>query len=200
MTNNYKDKQVFITGGTGSIGWGIVKKLLEYNTKEIVIYSNNENEQFECETEIGKDVPISFIIGDIRDKERLYVAMSGSDIVFHTAALKHVPVCERNPYEAVKTNVIGTQNVIDCAFAHSVEKVIGISTDKAAHASNVLGSTKFLSERMMQTAQMNHNNDKTKFCLVRFGNVLGSRGSVIPTFAKQSQNGGARYCNRSRHD
>lgn len=190
MINEFKDKKIFVTGGTGSIGWVIVKELLKYEPKEIVVYSRDDTKQFECANEIGKDAPVRFVIGDVRDKNRLHEAMHGNNIVFHAAAVKHVSACENNPIEAVQTNVLGTQNVIDCSFANNIEKVVGISTDKAANATNVLGSTKFLSEKLMRATKLYRGPNKTKFCFVRFGNVLDSRGSVVPLFYKQVRDGG----------
>ncbi|KKW12516.1 MAG: Polysaccharide biosynthesis protein CapD [Parcubacteria group bacterium GW2011_GWA2_49_9] len=190
MTNQYTHKCVFVTGGTGSIGWQIVLEALRHRPKEVVVYSRDETAQFERKWELPSDAAVRFVIGDIRDKERLHEAMRGSHIVFHAAALKHVPICESNPSEAVKTNVVGTQNVIDCALEHNVEKVIGISTDKAANASNVLGSTKFLAEKLMRATNLQTGDRQTKFCFVRFGNVLGSRGSVVPLFVAQAKAGG----------
>jgi len=190
MKNEFTGKRILVTGGTGSIGSMIVKKLLEYNPRQIRVFSRDETKQFELSNELSAGAKVNFLIGDIRDKERLNMAMENIDIVFHAAALKHVSACERNPFEAVKTNVHGTQNVIDCAFANNVDKVIGISTDKAAEPTNVMGCTKLLAERMMLSTYFYKGNKKTKFCFVRFGNVLGSRGSVVPLFIKQAKAGG----------
>lgn len=190
MESYIKNKRIFVTGGTGSIGWQIVKDLLRYKPGEVVVYSRDETKQFECSHELVKDAPVRFVVGDIRDANRLREAMQDSHIVFHAAALKHVPVCEQNPFEAFKTNVLGTQNVIAAALDARVEKVIGISTDKAANATNVLGSTKFLAEKLMRATAYPAGDLKTRFCFVRFGNVLGSRGSVVPLFAAQAKAGG----------
>jgi len=185
----FKNKRILVTGGTGSIGSVIVKELLKFKPKQIRIFSRDETKQFELTHELGLSAPVNFLVGDIRDKERLNLAMENIDIVFHTAALKHVVACEKNPFEAVKTNVQGTQNVIDCAFANGVDKVIGISTDKATDPSNVMGCTKLLAEKIMLATFFYKGSKKTKFCFVRFGNVLGSRGSVVPLFIKQARNG-----------
>lgn len=190
MKNEFKDKRILVTGGTGSIGSAIVKLLLPYKPKQIRVYSRDESKQFELEQELAGSSNVRFLVGDIRDKERLNMAMENVNIVFHAAALKHVTACENNPFEAVKTNVQGTQNVIDCAFANNVEKVIGISTDKATDPTNVMGCTKLLAEKIMLATYFYKGMHKTKFCFVRFGNVLGSRGSVVPLLLKQIKHGG----------
>lgn len=190
MENEFKNKRILVTGGTGSIGSAIVRLLLSYQPKQIRVYSRDETKQFELEQQFGDSSIVRFLVGDIRDKERLSMAMENVDIVFHAAALKHVTACENNPFEAVKTNVQGTQNVIDCAFANNVDKVIGISTDKATDPTNVMGCTKLLAEKIMLATYFYKGSHKTKFCFVRFGNVLGSRGSVVPLFLKQIQQGG----------
>lgn len=190
MNNYFENKTVLVTGGTGSIGSVIVRELLQRGASQVRVYSRDETRQFELAHAIGHDPRISFLIGDVRDKERLQLAMENVDIVFHAAALKHVASCEKNPFEAVKTNVLGTQNVIDCAFAAKVDRVIGISTDKATDPSNVMGCTKLLAEKIMLASFFYKGNKKTKFCFVRFGNVIGSRGSVIPLFINQVKAGG----------
>ncbi|MDP3900336.1 MAG: polysaccharide biosynthesis protein [bacterium] len=190
MENEFKNKRILVTGGTGSIGSVIVKLLLTHKPKVVRVYSRDESKQFELEQDLNAASRVRFLVGDVRDKERLNLAMENIDIVFHAAALKHVASCENNPFEAVKTNVQGTQNVIDCAFANDVDKVIGISTDKATDPTNVMGCTKLLSEKMMLATYFFKGMHRTKFCFVRFGNVLGSRGSVVPLFRKQIQQGG----------
>jgi len=187
--NEFKGKLILVTGGTGSIGSVIVRKLLAHKPRQVRIYSRDETKQFELSHVLGQKVPVNYLIGDIRDKERLNMAMENVDIVFHTAALKHVAACERNPFEGVKTNVQGTQNVIDCANANQVDKVIMISTDKATDPTNVMGCTKLLAEKLILASYLYKGNKKTKFCCVRFGNVLGSRGSVVPLFIKQIKQG-----------
>ena len=189
MENVFKDKNILVTGGTGSIGSGIVRRLLKYDPKVVRIYSRGDTDQFELQYDLKDHANVRFLIGDVRDKERLGRAMQDIDTVFHAAALKHVPSCEYNPYEAVKTNVIGTQNVIDVSLDEEVEKVISISTDKAAGPSNVLGATKLLAERLV-AATHGHGRKGTVFSCVRFGNVLDSKGSVVPVFVKQIRSGG----------
>jgi UDP-N-acetylglucosamine 4,6-dehydratase len=186
-----KGKNILITGGTGSIGATLVKELLaNHQPKQIRIFSRNDTKQFDLMQHLPKDAPINFLIGDIRDKERLMRAMENIDVVFHAAAMKHVSLCERNPFEATYTNVEGTQNVIDCALLAGVDRVVYISTDKAVHPTNVMGTTKLLAERLMLTSYFYKGDKKTKFCCVRFGNVLWSGGSVLPLFLKQMHDGG----------
>jgi FlaA1/EpsC-like NDP-sugar epimerase len=190
MEDIFKDKNIIVTGGTGSIGSEIVRRILKYEPKVVRILSRDETKQFELEQELGNLDNIRFLIGDIRDKDRLKRAFEGIDIIFHAAAMKHVPACEYNPFEAVQTNVVGTQNVIDAAIANEVEKVIAISTDKAASPINTMGATKLLAEKLIIDANCYKGRRKTVFSCVRFGNVIGSRGSVIPLFEKQIQRGG----------
>jgi len=185
----YKNKKILVTGGVGSIGSQLVKRLLAFDPAIIRVFDNNETGLFDLEEELHS-VKIRTLIGDIRDKDRLNMAMDGIDIVFHTSALKHVPLCEYNPFDAVKTNVLGTQNVLEAALLNEVEKVINISTDKAVSPTNVMGATKLLAERLTISANYYRGNKRTVFSSVRFGNVLNSRGSVIPLFKKQIQNGG----------
>lgn len=189
MTSFYKDKIVLVTGGTGSIGSKIVKKLIKLQPKIVRVLDNNETALFELEQELNSK-KIRTFIGDIRDKERLKRAFEQVDIVFHAGALKHVSLCEYNPFDAVKTNVLGTQNVLNAALDMNVKKVITISTDKAVNPINVMGATKLLAERLTISANYYVGNRDTVFSCVRFGNVLDSRGSVIPIFKKQIENGG----------
>ena len=186
----FSGKRILVTGGSGSIGSVIVKELLKCNPQQIRVYSRDESKHLDLMQSIGPDLRMRYLIGDIRDKERLMLSMEGIDIVFHAAALKHVVFCEANPFEAVRTNVLGTQNLIDCAFAQNVEKVVGISTDKATDPSNVMGCTKALAEKIMLASYHYKGFKKTKFSFVRFGNVLWSRGSVLPLWYKQIKNGG----------
>jgi len=189
MTNFYEDKIILVTGGTGSIGSEIVKKLVKLNPQIVRVLDNNETSLFELEQELNSE-KIRTFIGDIRDKERLKRAFEHVDIVFHAGALKHVSLCEYNPFDAVKTNVLGTQNVLNAALDMNVKKVIMISTDKAVSPINVMGATKLLAERLTMSANYYVGDRDTVFSCVRFGNVLDSRGSVVPIFKKQIQDGG----------
>ena len=185
----YKDKVLLVTGGAGSIGSEITKKILEYNPSVIRVLDNNETALFELEEELNSD-KLRVFYGDVRDKDRLERAFDNVDIIFHAGALKHVPLCEFNPFDAVKTNIIGTQNVLDVALDRDVEKVIFVSTDKAVNPINVMGATKLLAERLTISANHYTGDKETVFSCVRFGNVLNSRGSVIPVFKNQIKNGG----------
>ena len=185
LDDTFKNKKILVTGGTGCIGSEIVKSILNYKPKVVRIFSNDEDSTFKMSQEIGTSKNRRFLIGDIRDKERLITAMDGIDIVYHAAALKHVPLCEYNPFEAIKTNVLGTQNIIDAALENNVKKVINISTDKAVNPVNTMGATKLLAEKLIIDANFYKGPRETIFSCVRFGNVLFSRGSVIPLFEEQ---------------
>ncbi|MFW6040843.1 MAG: UDP-N-acetylglucosamine 4,6-dehydratase family protein, partial [Thermoplasmatota archaeon] len=187
--NFYENKNILVTGGVGSIGSNIVKNLLNNNPNVIRILDINETKLFEFEKELDSNKVRTFI-GDVRDKDRLRKAIEDVDIVFHAAALKHVPLCEYNPFEGVKTNVNGTQNVIDVALDEEVEKFITISTDKVVNPINVMGATKLLAERLTTSANLYKGKRDTSFSVVRFGNVLNSRGSILPTIKKQIEKGG----------
>lgn len=185
LENIFRNKKILVTGGTGCIGSEIVRKLLKYKPKVVRIFSNDEDNTFRMKHELDEMSNLRFLIGDIRDKERLILAMEGIDIVYHAAALKHVPLCEYNPFEAIKTNVFGTQNVIEAALSNGVGKVINISTDKAVNPVNTMGATKLLAEKLNIDANFYKGLGKTIFSCVRFGNVLFSRGSVILLFEEQ---------------
>ncbi|KZB93454.1 UDP-N-acetylglucosamine 4,6-dehydratase [Bacillus sp. VT 712] len=184
----FKNQTILVTGGTGSWGYELVRQLLTLDPKEIRIISRNESSQFTMKQEFDNDPKLQFLIGDIKEKDSLIEACQGVDYVFHLAALKHVPVCEDQPLEALKTNVHGTQNVIDAAIICNVKRVIYISTDKAANPSNFYGLSKAMGERLIIHA--NTLNTKTKFVCIRGGNVLGTNGSVIHVFKKQIQEKG----------
>lgn len=179
----FNDQTILITGGTGSWGYELVRQLLALNPREIRIFSRNESNQFTMKQEFDNNPKLNFIIGDIKEKDGLLEACQGVDYVFHLAALKHVPVCEDQPLEALKTNVIGTQNVIDAAINSNVKRVIYISTDKASNPSNFYGLSKAMGERLIIHA--NTLTSQTKFVCIRGGNVLGTNGSVIHVFKKQ---------------
>ena len=177
-------KSVLITGGTGSFGHQYTKTLLDrYDIKRLVIYSRDELKQYEMCQIYGDTNIMRYFIGDVRDVNRLKDAMHGIDVVIHGAALKHVPIAEYNPMECIKTNIHGAENVIQAAIANNVEKVIALSTDKAANPINLYGATKLASDKLFVAAN-NITGGKTKFSVVRYGNVAGSRGSVVPLFNK----------------
>lgn len=184
----FENMTILVTGGTGSWGYELVKQLLTHNPKEIRIFSRNESNQFTMRQEFDHNPKMHFIIGDIKEKDGMIEACQGVDYVFHLAALKHVPVCEDQPLEALKTNVTGTQNVIDAAISCNVHKVVYISTDKASNPSNFYGFSKAMGERLIIHA--NTLNTKTRFVCIRGGNVLGTNGSVIHVFKKQIQEKG----------
>lgn len=174
-----ENKRILITGGTGSFGNKVANYLEKFNPEEILIYSRDEKKQYEMQ----KIKPnYSYWIGDVRDKSRLMEVMDGVDYVFHAAALKQVPACEDYPYEAVKTNVFGSQNLCEAAIANGVSNVVALSTDKAVKPINAMGISKSMMEKIV--CSQNQRSIKTKFCCVRYGNVMGSRGSVIPLFKK----------------
>jgi len=183
-----RNKILLITGGTGSFGNAVLNRFLPTDHfKEIRIFSRDEKKQDDMRNALKND-KLKFYIGDVRDYNSVNRAMQNVDYVFHAAALKQVPSCEFFPLEATKTNVFGTQNVIDSAVANKVSKVICLSTDKAAYPINAMGITKALMEKVAIAASRNINNDSTTVCLTRYGNVMGSRGSVIPLFIKQIRN------------
>lgn len=185
----FDDKIVLVTGGTGSFGKKFSKILTtQYNPKKLRIFSRGELLQMEMANAFNDD-RLRFLIGDVRDKNRLNRAMNGVDIVIHAAALKQVPTCEYNPIEAIQTNIEGSINVIDAAIDNSVEKVMAISTDKAVHPVNLYGATKMVAEKLFIQANTYAGFRKTKFSVVRYGNVVGSRGSVIPLFKEQTKAG-----------
>ena len=176
---NLKDKRILITGGTGSFGNKVALYLEKFEPKEILIYSRDEKKQYEMK---AYKPNFSYWIGDVRDKQRLSEVMTGVDYVFHAAALKQVPACEDYPYEAVKTNILGSQNLCEAAIGAGVERVVALSTDKAVKPINAMGISKSMMEKIV--CSQNQRNIKTKFSCVRYGNVMGSRGSVIPLFKR----------------
>ncbi|MBI3622785.1 SDR family NAD(P)-dependent oxidoreductase [Candidatus Pacearchaeota archaeon] len=188
MVSILHGKSVLVTGGTGSIGEALVRKALQSGARKIKVFSNDENGLYEMETTIQHNNKLEFLIGDIRDEERVNYAVKDVDIIFHAAALKHVDRCELNPFESITVNIIGTKNIITSALKEKVKKVISISTDKAVNPYGVMGATKLLAEKLV-SAEAFHNNS-TIFASVRFGNVLHTRGSIIPRIESQIKKGG----------
>lgn len=189
---DWKSKSVLITGGTGSFGKKFVEVMLrDYRPRRLVVFSRDELKQHEMRQIFPdeSDSPMRYFIGDVRDRDRLHRAFNDVDCVVHAAALKQVPACEYNPFEAVQTNILGAKNVIDAAIDRGVKKVIALSTDKAVNPVNLYGATKLCAEKMFVQANAYAGAGGTKFSVVRYGNVVGSRGSVVPLFIKQRENG-----------
>jgi len=184
----FSGKTILITGGTGSLGRALTRRLLKEDVAAIRIFSRGEWAQIQMER-LFNDRRLRFFIGDVRDRDRLRRAVEGADVVFHAAALKQIPLIEYNAFEAVKTNVYGSQNVIDACMDAEVEKVVGVSSDKACSPLNTYGATKLLMEKLFVTANFYKGKRKTVFSCVRYGNVFGSRGSIIPVWKKQLRNG-----------
>ena len=181
---------ILITGGTGSFGNTFVPMTLEkYNPKQIIIYSRDEMKQWDMAMKYSNDPRVKFVIGDVRDKDRLERTLDGVDYVVHAAATKIVPTAEYNPFECVKTNVIGAMNVIDACLQQKVKKVVALSTDKASNPINLYGATKLASDKLFVSANSNTDSNSTIFSVVRYGNVMGSRGSVIPFFNSLRETG-----------
>jgi FlaA1/EpsC-like NDP-sugar epimerase len=183
----FRDSNVLITGGTGSIGLELAKALLRHKPRKICLFSNDENGLFEARTMFSKHPEITYRLGDVRDPQSIDRVIKGCDIVFHAAALKHVTFCEDNPYEAISTNIIGTQNMISSAIKYNIQRFVFISTDKAVNPVSTMGATKLLGEKLVISASK--MVDKPIFSIVRFGNVLASRGSVILIFERQVKDG-----------
>lgn len=187
------DKTILITGGTGSFGKKCLQMIFQrYNPKKVIIYSRDEFKQYNMKAELSNKVDmerVRFFIGDVRDKERLMRAFHGVDYVIHAAAMKQVPTCEYNPMEAIKTNIHGAQNVIDAALDRGVKKVVALSTDKAVNPINLYGGTKLVSDKLFIAANAYTGANGTVFSVVRYGNVAGSRGSIIPLFRTLIENG-----------
>ena len=185
------EKRILVTGACGTIGRELVRQLLEeHNVAELVALDNNESGLFFLEHKYTKHTRASFFLADVRDRDKLCNKMKGIDVVFHTAAFKHIIFCERSPFEAVQTNILGVQNIIYSAIEEKVERVIFTSSDKAVNPTNVMGTSKLMGERLMTAANSNLRGDGPIFTSTRFGNVLGSRGSVIPVFREQIRKGG----------
>lgn len=185
----FNNKSILITGGTGSFGKQFTESILErYDPKKVIIFSRDELKQFEME-QIYNQECMRYFIGDVRDRDRLMMAMKGVDYVIHAAALKQVPAAEYNPMECIKTNIYGAENVIHAALANKVQKVIALSTDKAANPINLYGASKLASDKLFIAANNIAGQDPTRFSVVRYGNVVGSRGSVVPFFKKLIEQG-----------
>lgn len=184
----FDGQKILITGGTGSLGKALTKRILRENIDTIRIFSRDELKQSEMKNEL-EDKRLRFLIGDVRDKERLSRALENIDIVIHAAALKQITAAEYNPFEAVKTNIYGSQNLIECCLDHNVDIALAIGTDKAVSPLNTYGASKMLMERLFISANYYKGSRKTKFVCVRYGNVLGSRGSLVPTLVSQIKNG-----------
>ena len=184
----FDNKKILITGGTGSFGKKFISKTInKFNPKKLIIFSRDEMKQWNLSLEYGNTKNIDFIIGDIRDKQRLRSVLNGVEIVIHAAATKIVPTAEYNPFECIKTNINGAMNLIDACKENQVEKVIALSTDKASNPINLYGATKLASDKLFIAANSPNNHNSTKFSVVRYGNVMGSRGSVIPFFLKNNK-------------
>lgn len=192
MNSLFQGKTILVTGGTGSFGKEFIKNALKEDAAKIIVYSRDEFKQFTM-ANMPEFLPykekISYIIGDVRDKERLIQAAKNTNYIVHAAALKQVPACEYHPFEAIKTNVLGAENVIEAAIKNGVEKVVALSTDKACAPINLYGATKLCSDKLFIAANTCCYNEKTRFAVVRYGNVAGSRGSVIPFFQKLVSDG-----------
>jgi UDP-N-acetylglucosamine 4,6-dehydratase len=185
----FNDKSILITGGTGSFGKAFVKALTEkYSPRRVIVYSRDELKQFEMQ-QVFDNKRMRYFIGDVRDLSRLTTAMTDVDYVVHAAALKQVPAAEYNPMECIKTNVLGAQNVIDAAGANGVSRVVALSTDKAANPVNLYGATKLCSDKLFVAANNMVGKKNLSFSVVRYGNVIGSRGSVVPLFKKLAEDG-----------
>lgn len=188
--SNFQGKKVFITGVCGTVGSELLRQVLEAGAKHVVGIDNNESELFFVQQRYNDPSRASFFLADLRDLDALTLRMQDVDIVLHAAALKHVGLCEESPTQAVQTNINGTQNVIDACIRNDVERMVFTSSDKAVNPTNVMGTSKLMGERLVTAASQSHPNARTIFASTRFGNVLGSRGSVIPLFERQIAGGG----------
>jgi UDP-N-acetylglucosamine 4,6-dehydratase len=185
-----RDKVILITGGTGSFGTTFLRKLLrEHQPAAVRIYSRDELKQYNLQRELASEQRVRFLIGDVRDAKRLRMAMRGVDVVIHAAALKQVPACEYNPFEAVKTNILGAENIITAAIANDVPHTLALSTDKAVNPVNLYGATKLAAEKIITQGNAYAGSSPARFATMRYGNVVGSRGSVIPLFKAQAREG-----------
>src|SRR5579862_2410695 len=187
---DWSDQVVLVTGGTGSFGKKFVEIMLrEYRPKRLVIFSRDELKQHDMRTSGFDDPTLRYFIGDVRDATRLQRALAGVTVVVHAAALKQVPACEYNPFEAIQTNIMGGRNVIDAAINQGVQRILALSTDKAVNPINLYGATKLCAEKMFVQANAYSGSSDTRFSCARYGNVVGSRGSVVPVFLEQRKRG-----------
>ena len=191
MPNEFKNKIILVTGGTGTVGSALVRALLAYQPKQVRVFSRDQNKQYDLLEELDRPKNLRLLIGDIRDERRLDLALENVDIVFHAAALKHVPLCEYNPFEAIKTNIVGSQNVIEAARRHGVKKVIAISTDKAVNPTSVMGTSKLMMEQLFINANHYRGTTQARFACVRFGNVAWASGSVLSLWKRQLEKSGS---------
>jgi len=185
-------KSILITGGTGSFGRAFIRTVLDrYDPKRLIVFSRDELKQYEMQQDpdFGADSPMRYFIGDVRDQSRLEMAMRGVDYVIHAAALKHVPAAEYNPFECINTNVMGAENVVNAAVRVGVDKVVALSTDKASNPANLCGASKLASDKIFIAGNNISGKDGAKFSVVRYGNVIGSRGSVVPLFQRLARQG-----------
>ena len=187
-TSCLDNRTILVTGGTGSFGKAFVQRALQSKAKKVIVFSRDEQKHYQLEREM-QDRRLRYFVGDIRDRDRLMTALRDVDIVVHAAAMKHVPICEYNPIEAVQTNVNGARNLIEAAMANGVERVIALSTDKAVSPANLYGATKLCMEKLLTAANAYAGDRWTRFSIVRYGNVMGSAGSVIPLFRSQQKRG-----------
>ncbi|MBI2315606.1 MAG: polysaccharide biosynthesis protein [Betaproteobacteria bacterium] len=185
MPYSLAGRRVLVTGGTGSFGNFVVRRLLDIGAAEVRVFSRDEKKQYDMRVFYRGRKELTFVIGDVRSPQRVDEAMSGIEVVFHAAALKQVPTCEHHPEEAIQTNVIGAGNLVEAALSHGIDALVMISTDKAVKPVNVMGMTKALQERLVLKANLSRRNRGTRFSCVRYGNVLRSRGSVVPFFRRQ---------------
>lgn len=194
-TDMFNDKVILITGGTGSFGKKFTGYLLQhYKPRKVIIFSRDEFKQFEmARTFTEATYPVRYFLGDVRDRDRLYRAFDGVDYVIHAAAIKQVPAAEYNPFEAVKTNILGAQNIVEAAIDKGIKKVVALSTDKAVSPINLYGATKLAMEKLFISANAYVGTRETSFCVVRYGNVIGSRGSVIPLFMDLAKAGKRKF-------
>lgn len=186
----FQGQSVLITGACGTVGAELTRQVVDAGAARVVCLDNNESELFFLQQRYNGTGRVNCFLADVRDLDELTLRMQGVDVVLHAAALKHVPLCEESPGQALRTNVLGTQNVIDAAIANNVGRVIFTSSDKAVNPTNVMGASKLMGERLMTAASQSHSARRTVFASTRFGNVLGSRGSVIPLFRRQIEQGG----------